>query len=197
MNKYVSLLALGLLGCASPQKAGMSQNKAVPVVQIADDGFSLPTIREARISNPEGSLRTVAEKLYEKIKKKSRENPKTFGQIDYIDASGYRFTVSAHVCSPDLCSYLNILLVAKDSDRLFFLASEKYPFGSLDGASSHAGELPLDDPVVKETYEFLLRKSYQHIDKASLGSWKLEAKINDAEIPKASKKIFDYINLRD
>ena len=202
MNKYASWLAagltLGLCGCASSSKMAMvlavpAQNQAIPIVEVERDGFGIMETSDPFTTKPEIALAALAEKLYEKIQKKNRGD---FTPVEFRDeATETFFTVGTGHYSNKPC--LDFFLARPGSDKEYFMVVDEYPLGSPDHASYHTGELPIGDPRIKKTYETLLRKSYQHINKASPGSWKLEVKMNDSELFQASENIFKYIDLRD
>ena len=202
MNKYASWLAagltLGLCGCASSSKMAVNpvvpvQNQVIPIVEVDGSNFGVMETPSPLTVKQEIALDALAEKLYEKIQKK---NWGDFTPVEFRDeATETFFTVGTGHYSNKPC--LDFFLARPGSDKEYFMVVDEYPLGSPDQASCQTGELPVGDPMVKKTYETLLRKSYQHINKASPGSWKLEVKMNDSELFQASENIFKYIDLRD
>lgn len=207
MDKHTWLLAAGLaagsIGCASLQSKAVNPmetnpNSAIPIVDVSNKhpAFSVKTIPPSLTLEQETPVSVIADKLYDQLNTKTKHEQREFTQVEFMDeASGARFTVGIRPCLRKAC--LTFFLAAPDSDKDYFMAVDEYPLGFLDRASCQNGDLLIDNPIVNRTYEILLRKSYQHIQKVAWADWRLSATITDFELNKAFKNIFDYIHSRD
>lgn len=207
MDKHTRLLAAGLaagsIGCASLQSNAVNpletnQNSAIPIVDVSKEypAFSVKTIPPSFTPEQETPVSVIADKLHNQLNTKTKHEQREFTQVEFTDeASGARFTVGIRPCLRKAC--LTFFLAAPDSDKDYFMAVDEYPLGSLDRASCQNGDLPIDNPTVNRTYEILLRKSYQHIQKVAWNEWRLSATITDFKLNYVFKDIFNYTQSQD